>query len=55
MWLPEKDKELTAYYVDSFGYQELPEFDAQRKKLLESQIKRISAALSVGSYLRYGT
>lgn len=34
-----KDKELTAYYVDSFGYQELPEFDAQRKKLLESQIK----------------
>src|SRR5699024_1106344 len=34
-----KDKELTAYYVDSFGYQDLPEFDAQRKKLLESQIK----------------
>ncbi len=34
-----KDKELTAYYVDSFGYQELPEFAAQRKKLLESQIK----------------
>ena len=34
-----KDKELTAYYVDSFGYQELPEFAAQRKKLLKSQIK----------------
>ena len=34
-----KHKELTAYYVDSFGYQELPEFAVQRKKLLESQIK----------------
>ena len=34
-----KDKELTAYYVDSLGYQELPEFAAQRKKLLDSQIK----------------
>lgn len=34
-----KHKELTAYYVDSFGYQELPEFAVQRKKLLESQLK----------------
>ena len=35
-----KDGELTAHYVDSFGYQELPEFAAQRKKLLESQTEQ---------------
>ena len=34
-----KDGELTAHYVDSFGYQELLEFAAQRKKLMESQTK----------------
>ena len=32
-----KDGELTAHYVDSFGYQELPEFIEQRKKAQEIQ------------------
>lgn len=30
-----KDRKLTAYYVDSFGYQELPEFAQQRMSLTE--------------------
>ena len=35
-----KDGELTAYYVDSFGYQELPEFIEQRKKAQEIQAEK---------------
>lgn len=34
-----KDGELTAHYVDSFGYQELPEFIEQRKKAQEIQLE----------------
>lgn len=34
-----KDGELTAHYVDSFGYQELPEFIEQRKKAQEIQME----------------
>ena len=32
-----KEGELTAHYVDSFGYQELPEFAQQRMTLTEIQ------------------
>ena len=35
-----KDGELTAHYVDSFGYQELPEFVQQRQKIQEIQAEQ---------------
>lgn len=35
-----KDGELTAHYVDSFGYQELPEFVKQRQKIQEIQAEQ---------------
>lgn len=38
-----KDGELTAHYVDSFGYQELPEFIEQRKKAQEIQMEEKQA------------
>ena len=38
-----KDGEMTAHYVDSFGYQELPEFIEQRKKAREIQVEEKQA------------
>ena len=38
-----KDGELTAHYVDSFGYQELQEFIEQRKKAQEIQMEEKQA------------
>lgn len=35
-----RDGELTAHYVDSFGYQELPEFVEQRQKIQEIQAEQ---------------